>query len=44
MRFSVQARHLPPRVAAGAFILNSGIAKLRTDQETAAGRRAGRKL
>ena len=36
MRFSVQARHLPPRVAAGAFILNSGIGKLRADEETAA--------
>ena len=36
MRFSVKARHLPPRVAAGAFILNSGIGKLRADEETAA--------
>ena len=36
MRFSVKARHLPPRVAAGAFILNSGIGKLRVDEETAA--------
>ena len=35
MRFSVKARHLPPRVAAGAFILNSGIGKLRADEETA---------
>jgi uncharacterized membrane protein YphA (DoxX/SURF4 family) len=36
MRISVQARRLPPRVAAGVFILNSGIGKLRADQETAA--------
>lgn len=36
MRFSVKARHLPPRVAAGAFILNSGVGKLRVDEETAA--------
>jgi uncharacterized membrane protein YphA (DoxX/SURF4 family) len=36
MRFSMQARQLPPRVAAGAFILNSGIGKLRADEETAA--------
>ncbi|MDX6416940.1 MAG: hypothetical protein QOG28_1560, partial [Trebonia sp.] len=27
---------LPPRVAAGAFILNSGLGKLRADEETAA--------
>ena len=36
MRFSMQARQLPPRVAAGAFILNSGLGKLRADEETAA--------
>lgn len=36
MLFSVRARHLPPRVAAGAFILNSGVGKLRADEETAA--------
>ena len=36
MRFSMKARHLPPRVAAGAFILNSGIGKLRADEEAAA--------
>ena len=36
MRFSVKAHHLPQRVATGAFILNSGIGKLRTDQEAAA--------
>jgi hypothetical protein len=31
MRFSVKAHHLPQRVATGAFILNSGIGKLRAD-------------
>ena len=36
MRFSVQAHHLPQRVATGAFILNSGIGKLRADEEAAA--------
>ena len=36
MRFSVKAHHLPQRVATGAFILNSGIGKLRADEETAA--------
>ena len=36
MRFSMQARQLPPRLAAGAFILNSGLGKLRADEETAA--------
>ena len=36
MRFSMQVRQLPPRVAAGAFILNSGLGKLRADEETAA--------
>ena len=36
MRFSVKARQLPPRVAAGAFILNSGLGKLHADAETAA--------
>jgi hypothetical protein len=34
--FSVKARHLPQRIAAGAFILNSGIGKLSADDETAA--------
>jgi hypothetical protein len=33
--FSVKARHLPQRIAAGAFILNSGIGKLSADAETA---------
>ncbi len=36
MRFSVKAHHLPQRDATGAFILNSGIGKLRADEETAA--------
>jgi hypothetical protein len=36
MRFPVKARHLPPRMAAGAFILSSGLGKLRADEETAA--------
>ena len=36
MRFSVKAHHLPQRIATGAFILNSGIGKLRADEETAA--------
>ena len=36
MRISVKARHLPPRIAAGAFILNSGIGKLSADEQTAA--------
>jgi hypothetical protein len=36
MRISVRARHLPPRIAAGAFILNSGIGKLSADEQTAA--------
>ena len=36
MRVSIKARHLPPRIATGAFILNSGIGKLSADEETAA--------
>jgi hypothetical protein len=36
MRLSVKARHLPPRIAAGAFILNSGVGKWSADDETAA--------
>ena len=36
MRISVKARHLPPRMATGAFILNSGIGKLRADEAAAA--------
>ena len=34
--YSIRARHLPQRVAAGAFILNSGVGKLSADEETAA--------
>ena len=36
MRFSVKPSHLPPRIAAGAFILNSGVGKWSADEETAA--------
>src|SRR5260370_14809840 len=36
MRLSVKARHLPPRIAAGAFILNSGVGKWSADDEPAA--------
>lgn len=36
MRISVKARHLPSRMAAGAFMLNSGIGKLKADEATAA--------
>jgi len=36
MRLPVKARHLPSRVAAGVFILNSGIGKLSADEATAA--------
>jgi hypothetical protein len=36
MRLPVKARHLPPRLAAGAFILNSGVSKLSADEETTA--------
>ena len=36
MRLLVKASHLPPRLAAGAFILNSGVGKLSADDETAA--------
>jgi hypothetical protein len=36
MGFSIKARHLPPRIATGAFILNSGIGKLSADEEAAA--------
>ena len=34
--FSVKPGHLPQRIAAGAFILNSGIGKLSADEEAAA--------
>src|SRR5260370_12187522 len=36
MRLPVKARHLPPRIAAGAFILNSGVSKWSADDETVA--------
>ncbi len=36
MRLSVKARHLPPRIATGAYILNSGLGKLRADEAAAA--------
>jgi uncharacterized membrane protein YphA (DoxX/SURF4 family) len=36
VRISVKARHLPPRIATGAFFLNSGIGKLKADEATAA--------
>jgi hypothetical protein len=36
MRILARARHLPPRVAAGVFILNAGIGKLSADEEAAA--------
>jgi len=36
MGLSVKARHLPQRITAGAFILNSGIGKLSVDDEGAA--------
>ncbi|WP_163505893.1 hypothetical protein [Fodinicola acaciae] len=35
MRFLARARHMPARIATGAFILNSGISKLNADEETA---------
>src|ERR1700742_4785999 len=35
--FSIRPRQLPSRIAAGAFILTSGIGKLSADEETAAG-------
>jgi len=34
--FSIKTGHLPQRIAAGAFILNSGIGKLSADEATAA--------
>ena len=36
MRLPVKASHLPPRMATGAFFLNSGVSKLSADEETAA--------
>lgn len=36
MKLPVKARHLPQRMATGAFILNSGVNKLSADEDTAA--------
>jgi hypothetical protein len=36
MRLMTKVSHLPPRIAAGAFILNSGVGKWSADEETAA--------
>ena len=36
MRLQVRARHLPPRIIMGAYILNAGLGKLSADEETAA--------
>jgi len=36
MALPVKLRHLPQRIATGAFILNAGIGKLNADEETAA--------
>jgi hypothetical protein len=33
----VKLSHIPPRLAAGVFVLNSGLAKLNADEATAAG-------
>ncbi len=35
MGISIKARHLPPRIATGAFLVNSGIVKLMGDEESA---------
>ena len=35
MGISIKARQVPPRIATGAFILNSGISKLSADEATA---------
>lgn len=35
--FNCKPGHLPARIAAGAFILNSGVGKLSADEETANG-------
>ncbi len=37
---SIKLRHVPPRLAAGAFILNSGLSKRGLDEESAAGLQA----
>jgi hypothetical protein len=36
MPFKIKVSHLPPRLAAGAFILNSGVGKWSADDEAAA--------
>ncbi|AOW90422.1 hypothetical protein ACWDU3_10050 [Streptomyces olivaceus] len=36
MRLPVELRHVAPRLATGAFILNSGLAKRGADEQTAA--------
>jgi uncharacterized membrane protein YphA (DoxX/SURF4 family) len=36
VRISVKTRQLPPRIVTGAFFLNSGIGKLKSDEATAA--------
>ena len=35
MEISIKTRQLPPRMATGAFILNSGLSKLSADEATA---------
>lgn len=40
MGLPIKLRHLPPRLAAGAFILNSGLSKRGLDEESAAGLQA----
>ncbi|MEE6280514.1 hypothetical protein [Georgenia sunbinii] len=37
MGLPIKLRHVPPRLAAGAFILNSGLGKRGLDEESAAG-------
>ena len=37
MRFLGRLSHLPPRLATGAYILNSGLSKRAADEEAAAG-------
>ncbi|MFG6196854.1 hypothetical protein [Nonomuraea sp. JJY05] len=37
MKFCVRPHQLPPRLAAAAVILNSGLSKVRADEQTAAG-------
>jgi uncharacterized membrane protein YphA (DoxX/SURF4 family) len=37
IRLSAKARRAPGRIATGSFLVNSGLSKLSTDQQTAAG-------